>query len=96
LNAQNDELSDDDDDDDDGRGNTTLFGGSRRPEEVSSSPAPTRTQRLKSERRSQAPGRQSRGVSMVPNSQLQGVVNEDHGEPSRSQVIDLEEEDEDM
>lgn len=92
LNAQNDELSDDDDGI---QGNTTLVGGSRRPEEVSSSPAPTRMQRLKSERRSQAPKRQSRQASMVPNSQLQGLTRRHRDGPSRSQVVDLDDEDED-
>ena len=43
----------------------------------------TRTPRLKSERRSLAPSRQSRQVSMVPNSQAVG-----------SQVVNLEDEDE--
>lgn len=81
LNAQNEDFSDDDDNSRPSR--PSLFGGSRYPEEVGSSPVATRTPRLKSERRSVVPSRQSRQVSMVPNSQVAG-----------SQVVDLEDEDE--
>ena len=68
-NAQYEELSEEEEDDDDKREKPTLFGGSRRPEEITSSPIPTKIMRMKSEKRSVAPSRQSRQVSMVPNSQ---------------------------
>lgn len=74
--AHNDDFSDEDD-----RSSRpsrpSLFGGSRFPEEVGSSPMATRTPRPKSERRSVAPGRQSRQVSMVPNSQVVDLEDED-------------------
>lgn len=95
-NAQHEEFSEDEDNSRQGR--SSLFGSGNRPEEVTSSPAATRTPRLKSERRSQAPARQSRQVSMVPNSQVEGLVNEEQGGPSSSaatDVVDLEDGDED-
>lgn len=79
--AHNDDFSDEDEHSS-RPSRPSLFGGSRFPEEVGSSPMATRTPRPKSERRSVAPGRSSRQVSMVPNSQVVG-----------SQVVDLEDED---
>ena len=62
----------------------------------------TRTLRLKSERRSQAPSQYGREVSMVPNSQISNLARGDQRQPSSSaatDVVDLEddedEEDED-
>lgn len=96
-NARNEGFSDDEDDS--RQRKSSIFGNGNRPEEVSSSPAATRTPKFKSERRSVAPGRQSRQVSMVPNSQVERLVNEDQRSPSSSaatDVVDLEDaEDED-
>lgn len=92
--AENAQIQDDSDDDD-VRAPTS---GRLRPEEIGSSPARTRTTQVKNERRSQALRNKSREVSMVPNSQVQGLVNEGQGRPSSSaatQVVDLEEDDED-
>lgn len=94
LAAQQTAQIEDFSDDDNGPKNpSSLFGGgsSRRPEEIGSSPGATRTPRLKNERSSVVPGGGnrgggSRGVSMVPNSQVGRVG---------SQVVDLEGEDED-
>ena len=83
----------DDSDDDDVR--APAIG---RPEEVGSSPARTRTPNFKNERQSQALKNKSREVSMVPNTQIQDLAREEQGRPSSSaatDVIDLEEEDED-
>ena len=85
----------DDSDDDDVRAPAN---GRPRPDEISSSPARTRTPHVKNERRSQALRNKSREVSMVPNSQVEGLVREERGRPSSSaatDVVDLEEEDED-
>ena len=93
--AENAQIQDDsDDDDDDVRAPAA---GRPGPEEISSSPARTRTQQVKDERQSQALRNKSREVSMVPNSQVQVVVREEQGRPSSSavtDVVDLEEEDE--
>lgn len=90
--AENAQIQDDSDDDD-----VRAPGSARhRPDEISSSPARTRTPHFKHERRSQAPRVKTREVSMVPNSQVQGLVEEERGRPSSSaatDVIDLEEED---
>lgn len=54
---------------------------------------------VKYERQSQIKRDQSRQVSMVPNTQLQDLVDEDQGRPSSSamtDVVDLEDMDEDM
>ena len=95
--AEDARIQDDsDDDDDDVR---APAGGRPRAEEISSSPPRTRTPHFKSERRSQAVRNTSREVSMVPNSQVQGLVREEQGRPSSSaatDVVDLEEEDEDL
>ncbi|KAL6714281.1 hypothetical protein ACLMJK_007704 [Lecanora helva] len=74
-NAGNEEFSDDEDNS--GQGRPSLFRGGNRPEEVTSSPAATRTPRFKNERRSEAPDRQARQISMVPNSQVELVSDED-------------------
>lgn len=92
--AENAQIQDDSDDDDDVRAPAA---GRPGPEEISSSPALTRTQQIKDERRSQALRNKSREVSMVPNSQVQVLVREEQGRPSSSEatdVVDLEEEDE--
>ena len=86
MNAQNEESSDEDD-----------TSRRRRPlgpqtENISSSPATTRTPGLKNERQSQAPGLASRQVSMVPNTHLQGAAEE---EQERSDNSTAEDEDED-
>ena len=96
IQAAEDAQIQDDSDDEDVRAPAT---GRRRPEEITSSPATTRTPRVKKERRSQALRNKSREVSMVPNSQVQELVREGQGRPSSSaatQIVDLEEEDEDM
>ncbi len=90
MNAQNDESSDEDD-----------TSRRRRPtghqsENISSSPAMTRTPGLKNERQSQAPGLGSRQVSMVPNTQLQGVADEEQERPGSPAAVDHEDEDEEM
>ena len=93
--AENAQIQDDSDDDDDVRAPAN---GRPRPDEISSSPARTRTPHVKNERRSQALRNKSREVSMVPNSQVEGLVREERGRPSSSaatDVVDLEEEDED-
>ena len=90
--AENDQIHDDSDDDD----VRAPAGGRPRPDDISSSPAKTRTPRFKNEQRSQALRNQSREVSMVPNSQVQGVVREERERPSSSaatDVVDLEEDD---
>ena len=95
LAAENAQIQDDSDDDD----VRAPASGRRRPEEISSSPARTRTPHVKNERRSQAQNITDREVSMVPNSQVQGLVEEERGRPSSSAVtdiVDLEDEDEDM
>lgn len=94
-NAQNEEFSDDEDESRQGKSRS---GASNRPEEVTSSPVVSKTPRLKSETRSQAPGRQTREVSMVPNSQVQDLVREGRGRPSSSaasEVVDLDDGEED-
>lgn len=94
LAAENAQIQDGSDDDD----VRTPASGRHRPEEVSSSPARTRTPHVKNERRSQALRIKSREVSMVPNSQIQGLVEEERGRPGRSaatDIVDLED-DEDM
>lgn len=91
--AENAQIQDDFDDDD----VRAPANGRLRPEEISSSPLRTRTH-VKNERRSQALRNKSREVSMVPNSQVEGLAREEQGSPSSSaatDVIDLEEEDED-
>ena len=93
--AENAQIQDDSDDDD-VRAPAT---GRPRPEEISSSPAVTRTPHVKNERRSQALRNNSREVSMVPNSQVQRLVREEQERPSSSamtDVVDLEEEDGDV
>lgn len=85
----------DDSDDDDVRAPAS---GRHRPKEITSSPATNRTPHVKNERQSQALRNMSREVSMVPNSQVQGLVSEEQGRPSSSaatDVVDLEDEDED-
>ena len=92
--AENAQIQDDSDDDD----VRAPASGRHRAEEISSSPARTRTPHVKNERRSQALRTRSREVSMVPNSQVQGLVEEEQGRSSSSAVtdiVDLEEEDED-
>ena len=88
MNAQNEESSDEDD-------------TSRRrsppgpqPENISSSPATTRTPGLKNERQSEAPGLASRQVSMVPNTQLQGAAEEERERSDNSTAVEDEDEDE--
>lgn len=56
----------------------------------------TRTPGLKNERQSQAPGLGSRQVSMVPNTQLQGVADEEQERPGSPAAVDHEDEDEEM
>ncbi|KAL2044665.1 hypothetical protein N7G274_002439 [Stereocaulon virgatum] len=83
-NAQNDEYSDDEDISRQTRpagGQTGL---------ISSSPAMTRTPKLKTERQSQAPSIQSRQVSMVPNTQIERSADEEEDGPSNSPFVDLE------
>ena len=95
--AENARIQDDsDDDDEDVRAPAS---GRRALEEISSSPARTRTPHVKNERRSQALRNQSREVSMVPNSQVQGLIRGERGRPSSSaatEVVDLEDEDDDV
>ena len=88
LDAQNDESSDEDNSD-------PRRPAGNQPEEISSSPAATTTQRPKNERQSQAPGIQSRQVSMVPSTQVQRLVDEGQDGSSRSPVFDLEDDDDD-
>ena len=76
----------DDSDDDDVRAPASI---GRHPEEISSSPARMRTPHVKNERRSQALRNKSREVSMVPNSQVQGLIEEDRGRPSSSMMTDI-------
>ena len=54
----------------------------------------TRTPGLKNERQSQAPGLGSRQVSMVPNTQLQGIADEEQDRRGSSAAVDHEDEDE--
>lgn len=92
--AENAQIQDDSDDDD----VRAPANDGLRNQEIGSSPALTRTPHVKDERRSQALRNKSREVSMVPNSQVEGLVREDQGRPSSSaatDVVDLEEEDED-
>ena len=84
---QDDSDPDDDDDDDDVR-------APRGAEEISSSPARTRTPHVKNERRSQALRKESREVSMVPNSQVQGLRRGERSGSAGTDVVDLEGEDE--
>ena len=94
-NARNQDISDDEDDDDDVRAPAS---GRRAAEEISSSPARTRTPYVKNERRSQGLGKESREVSMVPNSQVQDLSRGERGEMSgsaRTDVVDLEGEEDD-
>ena len=65
-------------------------------EEITSSPAVTRTPTPKNERQSQAPGIPSRHVSIVPNTQIQGLVDEEQDQPSSSAAVDLEDYEEEM
>ena len=91
--AENAQIQDDFDDDD----VRAPANGQPGPDEISSSPLRARTQ-LKDERRSQALRNKSREVSMVPNSQVEGLARDEQGRPSSSavtDVIDLEEDDED-
>ena len=90
-NARIQDDSDDEDGDDDVRAPAS---GRRAAEEISSSPARTRTPYVKHERRSQGMRKESREVSMVPNSQVQGLG---RSVSARTDVVDLEggEEDED-
>ena len=93
--AENAQIQDDsDDDDDDVRAPASVR---HQPEEIGSSPARTRTPHVKNERRSQALRSKSREVSMVPNTQIQGLVEEEEqGRPSSSaaaDIVDLEDED---
>ena len=93
LAAENSQAKDDSDDDDDVRAPAT---GRHGPEEVSSSPAKPRTLHVKNEQRSQGLRNKSREVSMVPNSQVQGLVEEERGRPSSSaatDIVDLEDDD---
>ena len=93
--AENAQIQDDSDDDD-VRAPTS---GRRRAEEISSSPARNRTPYVKNERGSQALRHRSREVSMVPNSQVQGLIRDEQRPPSSSaatDIVDLEEEDEDV
>ena len=55
----------------------------------------TRTPGLKNERQSQAPGLGSRQVSMVPNTQLQGVADDAQERRGNSTAVSHENEDED-
>ena len=87
LNAQNEESSDDDD-------TRRRRKPRHQPENISSSPATTRTPGLKNERQSQAPGLRSRQVSMVPNTQLEGAADEEQGSSGSSTADDREDEDE--
>ena len=92
--AENAQIQDDSDDDD----VRAPASHRHRTDEISSSPARTGTPYVKNERRSQAPRNMSREVSMVPNTQIQGLVEEEQGRPSSSAVtdiVDLETEDED-
>ena len=88
LNAQNEESSDEDD-----TGRRRRPSG-QQPENISSSPATTRTPGLKNERQSQIPGLRSRQVSMVPNTQLEGAADEEQGRSGSSSADDREDEDE--
>lgn len=92
--AENAQIQDDSDDDD----VRPPASGRHRPEEIGSSPAATRTPHFKTERRSQALRNRSREVSMVPNSQVERLVEEEQGRPSSSaatDIVDLEDDDED-
>ena len=87
--AENAQIQDDSDDDD----VRAPASGINRSEEISSSPARTTTPYVKNERRSQAVRDRGREVSMVPNSQVQGLIGEERGRPSSSaatDIIDLE------
>ncbi len=91
--AEDAQIQDDSDSDDDVRAPAS---GRQHPEEIGSSPAATRTPHVKNERRSQAQRIQSREVSMVPNTQVQGLIEEEQGRPSSSamtEIVDLEDED---
>ena len=88
LNAQNEESSDEDDT------SRRQRPSGQQSENISSSPATTRTPGLKNERQSQAPGLGSRQVSMVPNTQLQGVSDEEQERIGGSAANDHEDEDE--
>ena len=85
MNAQNEESSDEDDT------SRRRRPSGQQPENVSSSPATTRTPGLKNERQSQAPGLGSRQVSMVPNTQLQGAADEEEERPGIFAVRDDDE-----
>ena len=78
----------DDSDDDDVRAPAS---GIHCSEEITSSPArTTRTPYVKNERRSQAIRDKSREVSMVPNTQIQGLIGEEEqGRPSSSAATDI-------
>lgn len=92
--AENAQMQDDSDDDD----VRAPANGGPRSEEISSSPALSRVSHVKNEQLSQALRNKSREVSMVPNSQVQGLVRDDQERPSSSaatDLVDLEEEDED-
>ena len=88
MNAQNEESSDEDDD------SRRRRPPGHQPENISSSPAMTRTPGLKNERQSQAPGLASRQVSMVPNTQLQEVAEEERERSGSSTAVGDEDEDE--
>lgn len=87
LNAQNEESSDEDD-------TRRSRRPGQQPENISSSPATTRTPGLKNERQSQAPGLRSRQVSMVPNTQLAGAADEEQISSGNFTGDDREDEDE--
>lgn len=90
MNAQNEESSDEDDT----SRRRRPSGQQHRPENISSSPATTRTPGLKNERQSQARGSGSRQVSMVPNTQLQGVAEEEQERPGSPATVGDDDEDE--
>ena len=93
--AENAQIQDDSDDDDVRAPAGTIY----RSEEITSSPIRTRMPDFKKERQSQAVRDKSREISMVPNSQVQGLIGEERGRPSSSaatDIVDLEDEDEDM
>ena len=88
MSAQNEESSDEDDT------SRRRRPSGQQPENISSSPAMTRTPGLKNERQSQVPGLGSRQISMVPNTQLQGVADEEQDRPGSSAAVGDEDEDE--
>lgn len=88
MNAQNEESSDEDET------SRRRRPSGHQPENISSSPAMNRTPGLKNERQSQAPGIGIRQVSMVPNTQLQGISDEEQERDDSPAAVDYEDEDE--